>query len=190
MSYLFKVYSKQYDGFMKGFKLDKNETIIDALGDVSNKLIADIGGGTGTLADKLINLGAKVIIIDPEKKMTDLAKEKNKKIKVLNEYSDKLSLKDGSIDIIIMRDAFHHIMKKKETLDECRRVLKKNGKILICEFDKSHIRAKVIAIFERCCFEKIDMVTKDELKNLGKSYFENEIIIESSSYEFIYLAKK
>lgn len=190
MSYLFKFYSKQYDGFMKIFKLDKNEAIIDALGDVSNKVIADIGGGTGSLADKLINLGAKVIIVDPEKKMTDIAKVKNKKVNVLNEYSNKLSLDNEAVDIVIMRDAFHHIIQQKETLEECKRILKKNGQILICEFDKNHIISKFIALFEICCFEKIKMVTKSEIKEFGKVYFKDERIISTLAYEFIYLANK
>ena len=171
MSYLFKYYSKQYDGFMKLFKLDKNEKIIEVLGDIFNKEIVDIGGGTGTLASKFIDLGARVSIVDPEERMTSIAKEKNNKINILNEYSNGISLSDNSIDIIIMRDAFHHIMSKKETLKECKRLLKKDGEILICEFDKKHIISRLIAIFEKSCFEKIQMLTNDELKELGKVYF-------------------
>lgn len=68
MSYLFKYYSKQYDKFMKTFHLDKNKEIIKVIKDVNNLDILDIGGGTGTLSDILINLGADVTILDPEKK--------------------------------------------------------------------------------------------------------------------------
>ncbi|MGL4760805.1 MAG: class I SAM-dependent methyltransferase [Sarcina sp.] len=189
MSYLFKYYSKQYDGFMRLFKLDKNEKIIKSLGDISNKRIVDIGGGTGTLASKLIDLGANVVIVDPEENMTSIAKEKNNKVHILNEYSNKVSLEDSSIDIIIMRDVFHHIMSKKETLEECKRLLRKDGKILICEFDRRHIISKFIAMFEKACFEKIEMLTRAELKEFGREYFKYEKLINVTAYEFIYLAK-
>ncbi|MGL4453218.1 MAG: class I SAM-dependent methyltransferase [Sarcina sp.] len=189
MSYLFKYYSKQYDGFMKLFKLDKNENIIEVLGDISKKKILDIGGGTGALAIKLLKRGADVMIVDPEQNMTKIAKQKNNKIEILNEYSNSISLNDNSMDIIIMRDAFHHIIRKKETLEECKRILKQDGKILICEFDRKHIVSKLISIFERVCFEKIEMVTKEELKALGEYYFTEEELISLTAYEFIYLAK-
>ncbi|MGL4991620.1 MAG: class I SAM-dependent methyltransferase [Sarcina sp.] len=190
MSYLFKYYSKQYDGFMKLFKLDKTDKIIECLGVLKNKKIVDIGGGTGTLAEKLINAGADVTIVDPEKNMTNIAKTKNRNIKILNEYSNKISLGDGEADVIIIRDAFHHISSKGETLSECQRLLKKNGLILICEFDKSNIIARLIALFETLCFEKITMLTKDELRKLMKAYFNEEFLINITSYEFIYIGIK
>ena len=112
MSYLFKFYSKQYDKFMKKFNLDKNEVIIQRIKDINRLDILDIGGGTGTLAKELISLGANVTILDPEINMTKIAKEKSKEVKVINGYSDNIDLKDSSIDIIIMRDSFHHINKK------------------------------------------------------------------------------
>lgn len=190
MSYLFKCYSRQYDKFMKLFSLDKNEKIIEVLNDVTNKNILDIGGGTGSLASELQSLNANVVIVDPEKNMTDIAKEKNNEIKILNEYSNKISLANNSVDIIIMRDSFHHIIAKKETLEECSRLLKDEGKILICEFDRKHIVAKGIAIFEKLCFEKIKMLTKNELKIMASKYFKDEELIKVTNYEFIYLANR
>ncbi|MGL4742129.1 MAG: class I SAM-dependent methyltransferase [Sarcina sp.] len=190
MSYLFRYYSKQYDGFMKLFKLDKTDKIIEYLGELKNKKVIDIGGGTGTLAAKLVIKGANVTIVDPEKNMTNIAKTKNNKINVLNEYSNKISLDSGEADVIIIRDAFHHILQKEETLSECKRLLKKNGIILICEFDKNKIIAKLIAIFEILCFEKITMLTKEELRKLMKTYFKEESLISITSCEFIYVGIK
>ena len=168
MSYLFKVYSKQYDRFMRKFSLDKNELIIKTLKNVYGLEILDIGGGTGTLAKELIHLGANVTILDPEINMTKIAKKKCKEIKIINGYSDNINLRDSSIDLVIMRDSFHHILKKEETLEECKRVLKKDGRILIYEFDKKSFVGRVIFIFETLCFERIKMLTMKEIKELIK----------------------
>ncbi len=189
MSYLFKYYYKQYDKFMKIFNLDKNEIIIKIIGDISNLEILDIGGGTGTLANELINLGANVTILDPEVKMTNIAKEKNNKVNIINGCSNNINLKDSSIDLIIMRDSFHHISDKEETLKECKRLLKYKGKILIYEFDRTHIITKLIYIFERSCFEKVKMLSKNEMKKLASDYFNNGEIVKTSGYEYIYLGE-
>ena len=190
MSYLFKYYSKQYDKFMKIFNLDKNKEIVKVLKDINNLEILDIGGGTGTLADTLINLGANVTILDPEIKMTNIAKEKNNKVNILNGYLTNVGLNDELFDLIIMRDSFHHIEDKEETLKECKRLLNNKGKIFIYEFDKTNIITKLIYIFERSCFEKVKMLSKNEMKKLASKYFNNGEIIEISSYEYIYWAEK
>ncbi|MDU2681591.1 MAG: class I SAM-dependent methyltransferase [Clostridium sp.] len=190
MSYLFKYYSKQYDKFMKIFNLDKNKEIVKVLKDINNLEILDIGGGTGTLANTLINLGANVTILDPEIKMTNIAKEKNNKVNILNGYLTNVGLNDELFDLIIMRDSFHHIEDKEETLKECKRLLNNKGKILIYEFDKTNIITKLIYIFERSCFEKVKMLSKNEMKKLASKYFNNGEIIEISSYEYIYWAEK
>lgn len=190
MSYLFKYYHKQYDKFMKIFNLDKNEVIIKIIGDISNLEILDIGGGTGTLANELINLEYNVTILDPELKMTNIAKEKNNKVNIINGYSNNINLKDSSMDLIIMRDSFHHIADKEKTLKECKRVLKPHGKILIYEFDRTHIITKLIYIFEKSCFEKVKMLSKNEMKSLASDYFNNWEIVKISSYEYIYLGSK
>ena len=103
---------------------------------------------------------------------------------------NNIDLKDSSIDIIIMRDSFHHINKKEETLKECRRILKKEGKILIYEFNKKSLIGKVIFLFETLCFEKISMLNINEMKELTYRYFKTGEIIEISKYEYIYIGIK
>ena len=189
MSYLFKYYSNQYDKFMKKFNLDKNELIIKNLKNINGLKILDIGGGTGTLAIDLVSLGGKVTILDPEKNMTNIARKKCKELKIINGYSNNIDLGDSSIDIVIMRDTFHHILKKEKTLVECKRVLKDSGKILIYDFDKKRLISRLIFIFETLCFEKIEMLSIDEIRELTYMYFKNSKLISISNYEYIYLGE-
>ena len=84
VAYLFKYYARIYDGFMRKFKLDSNEALLESLGDIKGKRILDLGGGTGTLADSMQRMGASVILIDPQKEMTAIAKEKNPKLIIYN----------------------------------------------------------------------------------------------------------
>jgi ubiquinone/menaquinone biosynthesis C-methylase UbiE len=174
---------------MKIFNLDKNKEIVKILKDINNLDILDIGGGTGTLANDLINLGANVTILDPQVKMTNIAKKKNDKIEIINGYSTNIDLEDNSFDLVIMRDSFHHIVDKKGTLKECKRLLNNKGKILIYEFDRNHIITKLIYIFEKSCFEKVRMLSKNDMLTLAYDYFNNGEIVKISSYEYIYLGE-
>jgi hypothetical protein len=84
MSYLFRYYAKVYDRFMSRFHLDDDSVILRMIGS-GNKKIADIGGGTGRTADKLIRMGHSVTIIDPCQSMTKRAKKRNPRIRIINE---------------------------------------------------------------------------------------------------------
>ncbi|GAB6169260.1 hypothetical protein JCM1393_17200 [Clostridium carnis] len=190
MSYLFKYYSKLYDPFMNFFNLNNINPLLNTLSSVSNLNIVDIGGGTGTLASKLIDLGAKVTIVDPEKNMTNIAKNKNPKIKISNNYSINMPIENSSIDIIVIRDCLHHISDHKTTLIECNRILKPDGKLIIQDFNKSHIITTIIFLFERLCFEKTKMISKDNLNKLTLNLFKNSNIVDISPYEFIYICEK
>ena len=190
MSYLFKYYSNQYDKFMRIFKLDKNEEIIKIVKNIKGIRILDVGGGTGTLANLLINIEKEVTILDPEIKMTNIARTKNSKINVINSYITNSFIQDRSFDLIIMRDSFHHIENKEEALKECKRLLKEDGKILIYDFDRKNIITKFIYFFERICFEKVTMLSKNEMISLGNKYFKNNNIINISTYEYNYLGDK
>mgnify|MGYP002877327035 FL=1 len=91
----------------------------------------DIGCGPGTF---LGILKKKSIGIDVAQNQIKYAKEKyaNKKIKFLT-YKNKLPIKSNSIESISMIELIEHIDNKdlKYLLKECRRVLKKDGKIYL-----------------------------------------------------------
>ena len=107
MAYLFKYYARIYDRFMRRFKLDTNEVLLESLGELKGKRILDLGGGTGTLADKLQHMGGDVTLIDPQKEMTAIAKEKNAYLTIYNETLEEVLQHNevAPIYIVVIRDA-------------------------------------------------------------------------------------
>ena len=61
---------------------------------------------------------------------------------------------------------------------------------LIYEFNKKSLIGKVIFVFETLCFEKISMLTINEMKELTYRYFKTGEIIKISKYEYIYIGIK
>lgn len=159
-SILFDVYYSFYDKFMKIFNLNDHEAVVNSVEAFACRrrlVIADIGGGTGLLADTLLKLGHEVTIIDPAKKMTAIAKRRNPRLKIINEKFEKAA-PDRSYDVVILRDSFHHLKDQALTLAKIYQLLKNDGLLIIQEFSPISISAQLIFAFERCCLEKVSPV--------------------------------
>lgn len=102
---------------------------------------ADIGAGSGfhsfPLAELLGSEG-KVYAIDISRKMLDLIEEKKKKLGVDNietvlSTEDAIPLPDSSCDFAMMFSVLHEL-EGIGTLTETRRILNKDGKLLIADW--------------------------------------------------------
>ncbi len=95
--------------------------------------IADIGSGTGIFSALLLEQGYKVYGVEPNKQMRE-AGEKNlmkySKFTSVDGTAERTSLKDRSIDLITIAQAFHW-MKPAEARLEFKRLLKPPGYIVL-----------------------------------------------------------
>ncbi|MFA6988587.1 MAG: methyltransferase domain-containing protein [Candidatus Gastranaerophilaceae bacterium] len=104
--------------------------------------LLDIGTGTGLLAfgayELLKNTG-KVIASDKfedcVKECLDVAKQCGieQGFEFLQSAADNIKLEDNSVDVVVMRSVLVHITDKQPVLNECYRVLNKDGRISIFE---------------------------------------------------------
>lgn len=93
------------------------------------------GNGNGT---RLINkyfTPKKIIAIDLDEKMIDVAQKRNKGSNFVFEVMDasKLDFPDNYFDTIFDFGIIHHISNWKDCIKELRRVLKPNGEIILEE---------------------------------------------------------
>jgi 2-polyprenyl-3-methyl-5-hydroxy-6-metoxy-1,4-benzoquinol methylase len=164
-SLLFDVYYRFYDKFMSIFKLDEHQAIVSRVKIYAGNRrlkIADIGGGTGLLANTLIGLGHEVTIIDPAKKMTAIAQKLNPQVMIINQTLENTT-PERTYDVIILRDCLHHIKAQAEALGKIFEILQDNGLLIIQEFSPDCISAKCLFQFERCCWEKVYPIPPSEL---------------------------
>ncbi|MBS3123756.1 class I SAM-dependent methyltransferase [Candidatus Woesearchaeota archaeon] len=104
--------------------------MIEALGEVKDKKILDLGCGFGEQLEILAKKGAKELIgIDNSQKMIDLGKEK--KIShcqlLVGDLNKKLKFNNEHFDIVFSSLAVHYIKNLKQLYSEAYRVLKKEG---------------------------------------------------------------
>lgn len=100
------------------------------------KTILDIATGSGYIAIEMARMGMKVIACDlSSQAIKNLEKYKKqfklKNLKLIICKAEKIPLKDESVDYIVANAILEHIPDEKSTIQEWKRVLKKNGTMLI-----------------------------------------------------------
>lgn len=103
-----------------------------------NDKILDIGSGTGALARRLADKGARVWGVDISPGMVEVAHH-------LAEGADGVSFTVGSVDnlpfegemfdSVVTAISFHHFPDPAASLKEILRVLKPGGRVFICDFN-------------------------------------------------------
>lgn len=95
--------------------------------------IYDLACGQGYFANVFAYLGAKVVASDLSKKLIETAKKdsKEKVLFYITPAHRAQFLKDNTIDTIVIVLAIQNIENVNEVLVECKRILKKDGRIVL-----------------------------------------------------------
>jgi ubiquinone/menaquinone biosynthesis C-methylase UbiE len=118
-------------------KLKSLSNIVKELGIKPGYYVLDIGSGTGILLSFLIaELGdeGKIVALDFSAEM--LCQAKAKKFEPIVDFAQAdvfaIPLADNSVDLAMCNSAFPHFDDKVRALEEIARVLRNNGRLVIC----------------------------------------------------------
>ena len=126
-----------WDKELSGERLNCLSNIVQELGIKPGYHVLDIGSGTGVLLHFLITeLGGegKIVALDFSAEMLCQAKAKNFQPIVDFAQADisAIPLADDSVDLAMCNSAFPHFDDKASALKEITRVLRNNGRLVIC----------------------------------------------------------
>ena len=101
-------------------------------------IVLEIGSGSGlNFPYYKTNKVKKIFALEPDKEMIELARQETKKssieITFLQEYAERISLKDNSVDTILLTYSLCTIPDPISALKEMKRVLRSNGCLVYCE---------------------------------------------------------
>ncbi|WP_184550612.1 class I SAM-dependent methyltransferase [Mucilaginibacter sp. FT3.2] len=99
----------------------------------TDKLVADVGAGTGISTALFLDAGYKVIAIEPNLQMREKSVEllgNYPGFKAMNGTAENTGLETGSIDTIIAGQAFHWFDREKSRT-EFKRILKPGGLVAL-----------------------------------------------------------
>lgn len=98
--------------------------------------VLDIGCGTGAMLSMIISdyKDVQACGIDLSEKMIQKSAELlGQRVKLVVGDSDNLPWVDNSFDLVVCNSSFHHFPEPLKVLEEIKRVLKPNGRIIIAD---------------------------------------------------------
>ena len=124
---------ENYAKYRPGYPTAIVDLLREECGLKEGSLIADIGSGTGKLCELFLANGNRVIGVEPNAAMRAAAESifaGTRNFQSIEGTAESTTLDDASVDFIIAGQAFHWFepLKAKE---ECRRILKPNGWVVV-----------------------------------------------------------
>ncbi len=129
----------------------KPELVIEMLGDLSDKTVADIGAGSGFFARRLAHKARKVIAIEIDPRFIafmDSIKRVELPVELQDRFETRLAepqnshLKPGEADVILLVNTYIYIRDKEAYLRHLLEVLPEGGKLVIVDFKKKKLPMK------------------------------------------------
>ena len=103
------------------------------VGMTENSVIADIGSGTGILTKPLLQRGSKVYAVEPNDDMRKMAERDLQSFDGFTSVcaaAENTEIPDGSLDFVVVGQAYHWF-DRALFQNECRRILKPDGKVVL-----------------------------------------------------------
>lgn len=106
--------------------------------DIKNKVVGDLGCGSGFISLALSGEAAIVFSVDNSINMLKVLKKSSQEKSINNIYPLKsslvdISLFDESLDVVFINMALHHIKEAEVAISEMYRMLKKGGTVVISD---------------------------------------------------------
>lgn len=171
----------------------KPEVVIGKMGDLSNKVVADIGAGSGFFARRLAQHAKKVIAIELDDrlihfmdsiKLVELRPEHQSRFETRLATSTNSMLKPGEADIILLVNTYIYIQDRVSYLKHLLSVLPQGGKVIIVDFKRKRIPIKYPPAAIRLELYEVE----NELEAAGFSSFQSDDC--SLDYQYITVAEK
>lgn len=120
-------------------------------GDISNKLVLDVGCGGGILSECLAKLGAQVIGLDMAQASLEVAQHHAQQNGLVIEYikssiEDYTNNTDKQFDIITCMELLEHVPDPKSIITACAKLLKPNGRLFLSTINRNQ-KAKLLLIY-------------------------------------------
>ena len=122
------------------FKDELRDIAINSV-DLKNKVVADLGAGTGFISLKVAESADIVFSIDASKNMLRELNKSAQNLGLKNIYPitgdlENLPLFDNSVDVVFINMALHNVVNPDKAIKEMRRILKEGGRVIITDVEE------------------------------------------------------
>ncbi len=167
----------------------KPNHILDEMGDLSARTVADIGAGTGYFSFRMIDRAEKVIAIEIDRDLIDLMKnlafalpvESKGKFETRLAESDDPKLSNGEVDDILIVNVVGYFEDRIAYFKKCYDGLSQSGKIHIVDYKVRRLPIEAPEYEDRVYIHLIE----EELEAAG---FKN-VVVDDTSLAFQYMVQ-
>ena len=169
----------------------KPSLIINKFDQISTKIIADIGAGTGYFSLRMLPIASKVIAIDIDENVliyldslkTLFPPELKEKLETRLVVENDPGIKDQEVDGILISNTYTYLEDRHEYLKRMKDLMKPNATLVIVDYKKRHLpvgppKEMKISISD----------LEDEI--VGAGFIVDEIDDQSLKYQYILKAYK
>jgi ubiquinone/menaquinone biosynthesis C-methylase UbiE len=110
--------------------------------------LLDIGGNIGKVTEAYSNNCKEVILLEPKHSIVEYGRHHRPNIKFVEGSAENIPLPNEYFDKVVASASFHHFSDQDKALEEMKRVLKSDGKIIILEIDPDTPRGKRLKFCE------------------------------------------
>jgi len=169
----------------------KPDLVIDQLGQVEGKIVADLGAGTGYFSRRIAYKGATVIAIDIDPRAIQWMEEQKAKFppdireRLIIRQADPNDphLKPNEVDIVLLVNTYSYITDRVPYFTRLKEDIQRGGYIIIIDFKKKETP------FGPAIEERIDVAdVEKELREAG--YIILKVDEESLDYQYIIKAQR
>jgi ubiquinone/menaquinone biosynthesis C-methylase UbiE len=102
------------------------------------RIAADLGAGTGFIAEGLLQRGLRAIAVDPSPAMLAEMRRKlnSERVAYLLGDAEALPLGEGSVDYAFANMCLHHVETPLKAIREMARILRPGGMLVITDLDE------------------------------------------------------
>ncbi len=121
--------ASHYAKYRPSYPSEAITMLLDGLGNTSELIAVDIGAGTGISSRLLAEKGVKVLAVEPNAQMREIATP-HPLVEFRDATAENTGLWDNSVDLVTTFQAFHWF-NPEPTLKEFNRILKPSGRLAI-----------------------------------------------------------
>lgn len=165
------------------------DLVIEKLGNLSGKIVADIGSGTGYFTFPISRGAKKVLAIDIEQRFLDYIEDRKLElpIKQADVIETRLTVEDepnlhtDEVDAILLVNVFNYLDNRSAYMKIVNNALKENGILVLVDFKQGDIPVGSSG-------EKVP--PGEVIENLKSAGFSDlDLDLESLQYQYIITAK-
>lgn len=166
----------------------QRDRIIEVVAARPGMVVADIGAGTGFLTlllARAVGPGGQVYALDINPTLLaniDLRATETGlgNIKTMRSAEDTTPLAPGSVDLVLMCDAYHHFEFPRSTMRSIHAALRPGGELVLIDLERipgttspamlEHVRAGKDVFFREILADGFELVTEHEVPELEENY--------------------